>query len=341
MRKFILGGLLLLTALLGVRTQAAEYIFYNPAHKVYLKATATTAEVTTMSSQATVFTLTAATSGSTTTLAYSVNGITYYLGQSGNGIYGNVSNSTSASSRQWILGSDSRYPGRLYLGNRNGGWGPRYLSATKSGVNIPYWSSSVWNNMLWELKSPTQAKLSVSASAGYGTFVAPYDVVMPNGVTAYQVGDVEPSGKLVLTAVSGTLPAGTPVLTECAAGAGHTYQGVRVVTGETSVSGLLTGVYADTQAPTGAYVLQRQNGKVGFYPVAGTRPTVKANRCYLTASVGTGVKAFFLTDDTPTSLSALEALTTGTAAIYDLQGRRLTKLQKGVNLVNGRKVLVR
>ena len=338
MKKFILISMVAFAALMVRSAQAADFILYNPAYGVYLTATPGSAGVTTVSSEATVFSLAQSTAGSTTTLAFVSDGQTYYLGQSGWAVYGNVSNSTSASSRTWTIYEENGY---LNFGNRNGGVANRYLCATASGVDFPYWSSSSANRRRWELLTPTPAALVVNAAAGYGTFVAPYDVALPDGVTAYVVDEVEESGKLVMTAVSGTLQAGTAVVTASEAGVSHTYQGVGTITGASSTTGLLTGVYADTQAPVGKFVLQRQSGKVGFYPVVGTQPTVKANRCYLSAPAGAGVKSFLLTGDTATGLTAVEALVDGTAGIYDLQGRRLARLQKGVNVVNGRKVLVK
>jgi hypothetical protein len=44
---------------------------------------------------------------------------------------------------------------------------------------------------------------------------------------------------------------------------------------------------------------------------------------------------------TTTGIEAVEALTSGKAEIYDLNGRKLNKLQKGVNIVNGVKVYVK
>ena len=109
--------------------------------------------------------------------------------------------------------------------------------------------------------------------------------------------------------------------------------------------GLLTGVYEDTPAPVGSYVLQNNNDKVGFYKVAeGSQPSVPANKCYLTAPASSA-KALSLGD--ATAIEAIEALTSGNyEAIYSTSGARLNSLQKGVNIVkmaNGKtqKILVK
>ena len=182
-----------------------------------------------------------------------------------------------------------------------------------------------------------RATLAVS-SAKYGTFVAPFAVEIPSGVQAYTVGSVV-NTVLTLTNLTGTIPANTPVVVESEAETSTDFFGQANAVALPQV-GLLTGVYAATAAPVGSYVLQNQSGTVGFYPVVGTQPTVKANRCYLTAPSGSaGIKAFYL--DQATGLSALEAIAEGKAEIHDLQGRRHNTLQRGINIVNGQKILVK
>ena len=45
--------------------------------------------------------------------------------------------------------------------------------------------------------------------------------------------------------------------------------------------------------------------------------------------------------DGTTGLIMVEQPATGEKTIYSLDGRRLTKLQKGINIVNGKKVIVK
>lgn len=178
--------------------------------------------------------------------------------------------------------------------------------------------------------------MAVDAAAKYGTFCAPFDVTIPAGVTASTAtvsGD-----QVVLSQVAGdVIPANTPVVLYAEAGLAATnILGARVA--GTPEAGALVGVYADTQAEVGTYVLQNQGGKVGFYKVEGVQPTVKANRAYLVAPQS-DARVFLLGEET--AISALQALTSGKAEIYDLNGRRLNTLQKGINIVAGKKILVK
>ena len=94
----------------------------------------------------------------------------------------------------------------------------------------------------------------------------------------------------------------------------------------------------NTPAPVGSYVLQNLD-KVGFYQVAeGNQPTVGANRCYLTVPAA-GVKAFFLNGNDATGISNVDANVDANEAIYNIAGQRINKFQKGINIINGKKIL--
>ena len=182
-----------------------------------------------------------------------------------------------------------------------------------------------------------RATMAVNAVAQYGTFCAPYAVEVPDGVQAFTVPSVADNNVLDLTEVVGTIPANTPVVLFAEAGL-ETVESFGVAEAGTPTVGLLTGVYEETPAPVDSYVLQN-NVLVGFYQVAeGGRPTVGANRCYLTTS--SGIKAFFFDEDDATAIKAIDnAQQTAEGAIYNLAGQRMNKMQKGINIINGKKVL--
>lgn len=180
----------------------------------------------------------------------------------------------------------------------------------------------------------TKANIAVNADAQYATFCAPFDVTLPEGVTACTIDGVD-GDALAMTAVEGVVPANTPVVLNGALAATALYGNAVDALPE---EGVLVGVYEDTHAPVGSYVLQNQSGVVGFFKVetAGIA-TVPANRAYLNVASD----ARFFGFDAETAISAIDALTSGKAEIFDLQGRRLNSLQKGINIVNGVKVLVK
>lgn len=184
------------------------------------------------------------------------------------------------------------------------------------------------------------ATLAVNSSAQYGTFCAPFDVTIPAGVQAFTISGIEENGKLTLVEQKNTIPAHIPVIVYSESASGINEVQFGVATSGTATSDYLKGVYADTKAPVGSYVLQNQSGRVGFYQVQeGIQPMVRANRAYLTVPASANVKAFYMDD--ATAIQTVEELLSGKAEIYDLAGRRQQKLQKGINIVGGKKVLVK
>ena len=195
---------------------------------------------------------------------------------------------------------------------------------------------------------PCVASMSISSSAQYATFVAPFDVTVPSGVTAYTVSGYEDgSATLNMTEVSGTIPANTPVILNSESGLTTQFYGINTATGTSVTSGLLTGVYSDYQTTGGEYVLQEHSGKVAFYKVDASvaQPWIRANRCYIPASASSA-KVLNLKDDA-SAISTLSTLTSGEyESIYSISGTKLNSLQKGMNILKmtdgtTRKVLVK
>ena len=155
-------------------------------------------------------------------------------------------------------------------------------------------------------------------------------------------GDVQAS---IITGAVGTklvqeyvtnVPAGVGVLLE------GTYYNIVGTTGSNDdcTGNKLVGVTADMPAKAGTYVLQNNDGKVGFYLVAdGAEPTIKAWKAYL-ALTGNEAKALFLDGDGATGITEMaETATDGDAEVYNLAGQRVSKATKGIYIVGGKKVL--
>lgn len=187
-----------------------------------------------------------------------------------------------------------------------------------------------------ELKRTPLESVNISiSSAGYSTFIAPFEVKIPAGLAAYTVDGVADNGTtLVMTEVETTIPANTPVVLNGAAGV-YEVSGVNVATQDSYTEGLLTGVYTETNAPVGSYVLQNKSEGVAFYYVEeGKQPKVKANRAYLTVPAEANVRALFFGDDEATAIEGLGALTEGDIeGIYSANGVKVGALQKGVNII--------
>ena len=190
-----------------------------------------------------------------------------------------------------------------------------------------------------EVGDLASATVSVS-NALISTFCAPFTVAIPADYQAYVTASTITgvnNNVLTLEPVANyVIPANTPVIIQIPMAYSLPVSGIYVK--GTPTAGLLTGVYEDTPAPEGSYVLQSISGVVGFYQVAkGQQPIVGANRCYLTAS--SNIKAFFFDEDDATDISLTSTLSKDEGAIYNMAGQRMNKMQKGINIVNGKKVL--
>ena len=96
---------------------------------------------------------------------------------------------------------------------------------------------------------------------------------------------------------------------------------------------VLKGAAEDIDA-TGRYILAKpENAEVGFYKANGT---IKAGKVYIESE--SGVKAFYFTGDDATGIANVEKAVENNV-IYNLAGQRISKMQKGINIVNGKKVL--
>lgn len=192
-----------------------------------------------------------------------------------------------------------------------------------------------------------EVNLNIKSANRYGTLIVPFNVTIPDGVVAYSCATT--SGSILTLESVASLKANKPYIVYAESGKTATLAGLGAAYNDASYTeGLLTGVYTATTAPTGSYVLQNNNDNVAFYLVAegeGEQPTVGANRCYLTVPT-TARPAFFFGDDNTTGIEAINALTNGTAEIYNVNGVKVPALQKGMNIVktaNGKtqKILVK
>lgn len=175
-------------------------------------------------------------------------------------------------------------------------------------------------------------------ASGMGTFCSEYPLDlttanMPTGVKAYKVSEMNGS-KVVLNQITEPVMGGTGIIVKGPAG---TVQFKSVDCSAQPSGNLLVGTLAPTYlAQETVYGLS--GGK--FY--LNNAGTINANRAYLPVPEQTGelVKSLVIQFNDATGITRTQTIT-DEEAIFDLTGRRLQKVQKGVNIVNGKKVLVK
>ena len=167
-------------------------------------------------------------------------------------------------------------------------------------------------------------------SAGYATYVAQHNTSVPAGMTAYTV-TANNTTSITLGEIE-TIPAGTPVILKGAAG---NYEMPIILSADPVGTNLLSVSNGHIDGGEGIYALANK-GQVGFYPVAST-VTIPAGKAYL--QVSGSVKAFYgFEEDDATAIETI-ANETLNASIYNLAGQRLQKMQRGINIINGKKIL--
>ena len=201
----------------------------------------------------------------------------------------------------------------------------QFLGSQDAGV------FTVNSHIDFQLVETTKPEITINTTAaGYGTTMLPFAVAeLPEGVKVYTCDAT--NGDVLTLAAADAIEANKPYIIEGAWEAVLTgdAQGINLTTTE----GLLTGVYAETAAPVGSFVLQKNNDKVGFYRVAEDKqPTVGANHAYLTEAAGARA-AYFFGEGVTNGINAIEALTEGNVGIFNAAGVQQPRLQKGLNIV--------
>ncbi len=187
-------------------------------------------------------------------------------------------------------------------------------------------------------------------SAGYATYSNAYDYKVV-GATAYTVtvsGDIATLNSL---GTSANIPGGTGIIIS---GSTNTYTVTPKDGDYADVSGNLligsnnytydiTGTYPLDAGSYTAYIFADGADGVGFYKLASgeSNKTIAAHKAFL-AVPGTSARDFFGFDNDETGINEVaNNATIFNSPIYNLQGVRLSKFQKGLNIVNGKKVLVK
>ena len=181
-----------------------------------------------------------------------------------------------------------------------------------------------------------ESPISVTVGdALYATYVAPSDVDFTDcKVSAYtaQVNDTY----IHLEPVT-TVPAGTAVIVKAAAAGTYTINST--TSASLGADNDLVAARENITADGTQFVLAKNNNVVGFYKVE-TGTTISAGKGYIV--ITSPVKAFYGFDsDDATGISNLNLDANLNEAIYNLAGQRMQKLQKGINIIKGKKIVIK
>lgn len=198
-------------------------------------------------------------------------------------------------------------------------------------------------------------EFNVSIGAiGWKTIVTYKDVEIPENVKAYVVTKVTPDengdSKAKLKEIEEKqLKGGEPYLLYTEAGAGDYTMTLlsdedseNLSAPEKNMLEISDRKTSGEKGNTSVYVLANKAKGVGFYKWTGGK--LGKGRVYLPigASVGAGEFCAFTDDDNqPDAIQEIDLSELKDVPCYDLQGRRVKTLKKGVYIVNGQKVIIK
>ena len=226
--------------------------------------------------------------------------------------------------------------------------GHGHVLRTEGDGRVNYWVSNT--NATWYIIPATELDVNIGAT-GYATTYLPFDVTLPDDLTAYAV--TETSDSEATLAAKTSIPAGQGALLKGAKNTGY-----KLTISKNAVTpwdaNELRGTYTtENIVPnpnTTCYVLAANgSNEAGFYKATLNQEeggnTVfqnNANKAYLPVSTaGARFLTFNFDDNAETGISAveIEEAAPANAAIYDLSGRRVQSAKSGLYIINGKKVI--
>ncbi|MBR5698660.1 MAG: exo-alpha-sialidase [Prevotella sp.] len=199
--------------------------------------------------------------------------------------------------------------------------------------------------------------LNVVGDASYATLYLPFDVTTDTDTKAYYVSAAA-DGVITLADLGGNIPANTAVvLINDAAAKEATFtlaSGLTQAVGEEAnlLKGTLTPMTLDLGENTPYYSMGRKkdnegNYKIGFYKFNNngtTTITLGANKAYLdTSAPSNDGKGFTFSFDNVDGIESIEnpLPSIESTSIYNLSGQRVSRLTKGLYIVNGKKIVIK
>ncbi len=184
-------------------------------------------------------------------------------------------------------------------------------------------------------------------STGYSTLYTPIKVAVPDGITAY-IGTLNDANDLLtLTEVENVIPANTAVVLQGTANT-YTFSASSDAAAEIANNALVgsTETVATTSVEGTVYTLQSHDFDgdgvkegIAFKQYAGTNLT--GFKAYL--AVESQTNAFRIRKGSEEGTTSIEnaqlTMDNENVVIYDLQGRRVEKMEKGIYIVNGKKII--
>ena len=194
------------------------------------------------------------------------------------------------------------------------------------------------------------ATTTVTTAGGFATYCYLYPLNLDGlvGAKAYKVSNVDLVNERVnLTQLTGTIQGGVPFILK-ADGEDATFD-IPLAESSTNIpdDNALLGTLVPTFVPQTSgdiTYFAYSKTKECFVKIGSAGNTVPANRAYLPVNLSSEVKAFTLFFADTDGINTLQVKKEGVnseTSIFNLAGQRLDRFQKGINIVNGTKMIVK
>lgn len=200
---------------------------------------------------------------------------------------------------------------------------------------------------LYAAMLPAERYTLAVTDVGYATLYLGFNAIIPAGVEAYYVDEINMRGNANMVQVSNVLPAETGVIIKAAKGEyTFKYSNENVAAIEKNMlKGTLEDTLINKEVGCTYYVLANKSG-IGFYEAVyngiSNQFMNTANKAYLYIPSTVGTAAFYGFDWGETTGVGKAEIRTEKSEIYDLAGRRVEAVTApGVYIVDGKKILVK
>lgn len=237
---------------------------------------------------------------------------------------------------------------KTLTGNTRNWMGIGYVELYK----VPAQSYTVDETVAWDNTTSGAGAVTLNRTIkeGVNTLVLPFSMTQAEvesnfgtGSKVYVVSSYDATKENISFATHDGISANKPCLLKAtAAGTSYTLADRTIVAGNPVLGGTnvtMTGTYAASlTVPQGNYII---NG--GMIYLVDSNVTLKNTRAYITVANPSGARTLSSSFDngTTTGIATLEngELKVETGTIYDLSGRKVNNLGKGIYVINGKKVI--
>lgn len=183
-----------------------------------------------------------------------------------------------------------------------------------------------------------------NVSANIATYSSPFPVKLPNGVDAYiakQDGE-----NIVLQKITGALPANTGVILSSEKDTTYipTARTTETLATVNTADNMLKPTTGNAvEANVNAYILSKNGNTAVFKKLKSDARTIAQYKAYLELNGAQSAQLmnFAFAGSDLTGIQNVTETSAKSNTAYDLAGRKVGKLQKGIYIVNGKKVIVK